>query len=296
MVSSDDLTARIQQIAERAKQRNRERAEAVSVQPRSKPAAKVISLPLWPKELRACPSSVLRSALFGVVRRGRRHYLQNQVMATWADTTIRYTGIRLDQTDLDVWLTALHLSREQGLGARVVCSERAFLRALGRKTGNKEWLRSVLDRLTACAVKITRQQRTYWGSLIEKGCRDDATGEFAIVLNPELATLFEDNDYTRIEWETRRELKMALAKWLHGYIASHRATEKNPHRIGLGRLRELCGSETEAPRRFRQQLREAIQELQTAGVVAVWQITSSDALEVVRPSRKREILYRKKST
>ena len=133
MNSSNDLTARIQQIAERARQRPHQ----PDAKPTSKPA-KVVRLPIWPAELRTCPSCVLRSALFGVVQRGRRQYLQNQIVAAWADTTIRYTGIRLDQADLDVWLTALHLSREQGLGARVVCSERAFLRALGRATKNVE--------------------------------------------------------------------------------------------------------------------------------------------------------------
>ena len=210
-------------------------------------------------------------------------------MAAWADTTLRYTGVRLDQADLDVWLTALHLSREQGLGARVVCSERAFLRALGRSTKNVEWLRIVLDRLTACAVKIARERRTYWGSLIEKGCRDEETGEFVIVLNPELAELFEDEGFTWLDWEIRRSLDMDLAKWLHGYIASHRATEKSPHRIGLERLRELCGSETDELRFFRRDVRDAMRELQAAGVVTAWRITPGDALEVVRPTRKRHI-------
>ena len=291
MNSADDLTARIQQIAERAQQRQRERTPKPTSQP-----AKVVRLPLWPEELRTCPSCVLRSALFGVVRRGRRQYLQNQTVAAWADTTLRYTGIRLDQADLDVWLTALHLSREQGLGARVVCSERAFLRALGRSTKNVEWLRISLERLTACVVKITRQRRTYWGSLIEKGCRDEATGEFVIVLNPELAMLFEDDDYTRIEWEIRRGLGMDLAKWLHGYIASHRATPRNPHRIGLERLRVLCGSETDELRFFRRDVRNAMQELQAAGVVTAWRITPGDALEVVRPNRKRQIFDGENST
>lgn len=285
MNSANDLVSRIQQIAERAQQRQRQRTPEPTPQP-----AKVVRLPLWPAELRTCPSAVLRSALFGVVRRGRRHYLQNQVMAAWADATIRYTGVRLDQADLDVWLTALHLSREQGFGARVVCSERAFLRALGRSTKNVEWLRIVLDRLTACAVKITRQRRTYWGSLIEKGCRDEETGEFVIVLNPELAVLFEDDDYTRLDWEIRRDLGMDLAKWLHGYIVSHQATPRNPHRIGLERLRELCGSETGELWRFRQQVREAMPELQAAGVLTAWRITPGDALEVVRPNRKRRII------
>ena len=284
MNSANDLVSRIQQIAERAQQRQRQRTPEPTPQP-----AKIVRLPLWPAELRTCPSAVLRSALFGVVRRGRRHYLQNQVMAAWADATIRYTGVRLDQADLDVWLTALHLSREQGLGARVVCSERAFLRALGRSTKNVEWLRISLERLTACVVKITRQRRTYWGSLIEKGCRDEATGEFVIVLNPELAELFEDESFTWLDWEIRQGLGMDLAKWLHGYIVSHQATPHKPHRLGLERLRELCGSETGDLWRFRQQVREAMPALQAAGVVTAWRITPGDALEVVRPNRKRRV-------
>ena len=60
MNPADDLTARIRQIAERARQRPRP--------PAPKPIpAQVVRLPLWPAELRTCPSYVLRSALFGVV-------------------------------------------------------------------------------------------------------------------------------------------------------------------------------------------------------------------------------------
>lgn len=65
MNSADDLTARLQHIAERTRQRQRERTP----EPTSKPAP-VVRLPLWPAELRTCPSCVLRSALFGVVQRG----------------------------------------------------------------------------------------------------------------------------------------------------------------------------------------------------------------------------------
>ena len=96
MNSTDDLRVRLAQIAERAKQRNRERAP----EPAPKPA-KVTRLPLWPEEVRACPSSVLRSALFGIVRRGRRKALEGEILATWEGVTIRYTGWRLDQGDLD---------------------------------------------------------------------------------------------------------------------------------------------------------------------------------------------------
>ena len=102
--------------------------------------------------------------------------------------------------------------------------------------------------------------------------------------------LFEDDDHTRIEWEIRRSLGMDLAKWLHGYIASHRATAQNPHRIGLERLRALCGSDYERLRDFRDDVRKAMAQLQTAGVVTAWRITPGDALEVVRPNRKRRLI------
>ena len=287
MNSADDLAARLQRMAERAQQRNRERTPEPTLK-----LARVVRLPLWPEELRTCPSCVLRSALFGVVQRGRRKALERAILATWEGVTIRYTGWRLDQADLDVWLAALHLAREHHLGMRVPVTINEMLRTMGRCTGkhDHEWFKGAVARLTACAVEITRQRRTYWGSLIEKGCRDEETGEFVIVLNPELAVLFEDDDFTWLEWEIRQGLGMDLAKWLHGYIVSHRATTQNPHRIGLERLRELCGSETDELRKFRQQVRDAMQELQAAGVVTAWRITPGDALEVVRPNRKQRII------
>jgi hypothetical protein len=298
MTASDDLTARIQQIAERAKQRNRERGLTADSKPRPKATAKIIKLPLWPEELRVCPSSVLRSALFGVVRRGRRRALEREVLATWEGVTIRYTGWRLDQGDLDVWLAALHLAREYNLGSKIPVTINDMLRIMGRCTGkhDHEWFKGAVARLTACAVEITAGRKTFGGSLIEAFVRDDEIGEHVLFLSPQLSELFEDNDYTRIDWETRRSLGMDLAKWLHGYIASHRATQKSPHRIGLARLRTLCGSETEELRKFRQQLREAMAELHAAGVVKAWRITPSDALEVVRPGHKREIFEGEEST
>ena len=53
-------------------------------QERRKPEepAQVVWQPLGPAELRACPSCVLRSALFGGVQRGRRKALERAILAT----------------------------------------------------------------------------------------------------------------------------------------------------------------------------------------------------------------------
>ena len=285
MNPADDLTARIRQIAERARQRPRP--------PAPKPIpAQVVRLPLWPAELRTCPSCVLRSALFGVVQRGRRKALERAILATWEGVTLRYTGWRLDQADLDVWLAALHLAREHHLGVRVLVTVNEMLRTMGRCTGkhDHEWFKGAVARLTACAVEITAGRKTFGGPLIEGFERDEVTGEHVLYLSPRLADLFEDGDYTRIDWEIRRGLGMDLAKWLHGYIASHRATTQNPHRLGLERLQALCGSDYGRLRDFRDDLRKAMAQLQAAGVVTAWRITPGDALEVVRPNRKRRLI------
>ncbi|MCK7577093.1 MAG: hypothetical protein MZV65_15515 [Chromatiales bacterium] len=67
-------------------------------------------------------------------------------------------------------------------------------------------------------------------------------------------------------------------------------TPQNPHRLGLKRLRELCGSDYERLRDLRDDARKAMAQLQAAGVVTAWRITPGDALEVVRPNRKRRII------
>lgn len=73
-----DPVEHLKAVARRAQERARERG-----QERRKPEpARIVRLPIWPAELRACPSAVLRSALFGVVQRGRRKALEREILAT----------------------------------------------------------------------------------------------------------------------------------------------------------------------------------------------------------------------
>ena len=226
-----------------------------------------------------------------MIERGQRKALQRTVLAAWSGITIRYTGVELDQSDLDVWLTVLHIAREQALGVRVPVTAHQLLKTMGWATGkaNHEWLKVVMARLNGAVVEITVNGKTYSGPLVAEFVRDEATGHYLLVLNPNLVVLFEDNTFTRLEWEQRQDLSKDLAKWLYGYVLSHRATAKQPHRIGLERLRELCGSDIKRVVDFRKEVRAAVRELKDAGVVTTWRITENDALEVIRP-RKRQLL------
>lgn len=238
-------------------------------------------LPLWPEPQRGIPNSILRSALFGLVRRGRRRYVEKQVIASWPGVTIRYTGVKLDQSDLDVWLLAAHLARHHSLGSRVRFSAYSFLNNIGRAQGkqNREWLKSVFTRLTACAVEISVNGKAYVGSLVQDFYHDKDKGEYVLTVNPRLAMLFDDG-YSLLVWQTRSALRTDLAKWVHCFIRSHEPG--TPHRIGITGLLELCGSESKNVREFRQRLKEAMSELAATGEVVEWGISENADLVFAR--------------
>jgi len=243
------------------------------------------ALPMVRPEERVVPNSVARSALFGVVRRGRRKDLKKELIASWKNSSIVYTGEELDQGDLDVWMQAIRLMHDEELGSKVYFSARGFLKELGRYAGKSdyEWLDRSLTRLKANAVEVRLDNFVYVGSLINEYYKDEDTDRFVLVLNPKLVGLF-DFGMTRVQFEERLKLSKQFSKWLHTYIQSHRATPDRPHRIGIEKLRNLCRSNTKRLRRFREHVRAAMEKMEELGVISSWRITRGDALEFVRPS------------
>ena len=160
--------------------------------------------------------------------------LRKELVSTQDGITIRYTGAQLDQADLDVWEQALHLARTQALGTKCYFTAHGFLKALGRQTGKSghKWLAEALARLSATSVEITAGRRTYFGSLIEEGMRDEETGRYVVEINPKLARFYGRSQWTQIDWEQRQALRRKpLALWLHGFYASH--AKPYPLRVGL---------------------------------------------------------------
>lgn len=241
----------------------------------------VVQLPLWPEPDRGIPNSILRSALFGLVRRGRRRFVDKELIAGWPGITIRYTGVTLDQSDLDVWLLAVHLARHHALGSQIRFSAYGFLNGIGRSKGkqNRDWLKAVFTRLTASAVEISVGNRSYTGSLVQEFFHDSDTKEYVLTVNPRLAMLFDDG-YSLLAWQTRNALRSDLAKWIYCFVRSHSLGAT--HRIGLDRLLELCGSESKHIREFRQRVREAMGELETLGEVRGWCLNKNVVLEFER--------------
>ena len=231
------------------------------------PTAPAVQLPLWPEHLRAVPNGFLRSALFGAIKRGRRAILNQVQLAALGGIELWYTGPRLDQGDLDAWGAILHTLRGQGMGRECRTTSAALLRLMGFADSGKhrKLLEDKIARLNASAVKIKCGRYTYMGSLLDWAAKDEETQEWVIVLNPKLAELFAPDQYTRLQWGTRRALAgQPLAQWLHGYYSSH----VDPYPLRIETLHRLCGSEAGELKSFTQKLKKALEAVERASAAA----------------------------
>ena len=270
----DPLLAKLKAIEARAIERSQRRREQAAQEslplspealPPKPPPAKVVMLPIWPDAVRAVPNGFLRSALFGAIRRGARRYMRREQIAALEGIEIYYTGERLDQGDLDVWEMILHIARLQGLGNECRVTAYQLLKALGKTDSgkNREILDIRLSRMKATGVDVHIGRFGYEGSLIDEVYRDKETRQYVFRVNAKLRTLFEPDQFTQVDWAVRRELGgQPLAQWLHGFYASH----AKPYPISTAKLRELCGSEAESLRHFRQDLHKALDVLEKANI------------------------------
>jgi hypothetical protein len=262
------------------------------IRKRIEEATRYPPLPDWPAEVRGIPNICLRSSLFGVVQRGRRRAVKGELLASIRGISIRYTGWRLDQGDFDVLLYALHLvSLEKSTKDHARFTGKGFLRALGRTSGKsgREWLKDSFRRLTGSAVEITfeikdqfnEKSYTYAGSLVDEFYYSSDEGCYLLKINPKLARLF-DAGWTQMQWQQRRLLRTDLAKWLHGFYASHRA----PYPIMVSTLKLLCGSSYGRLSDFRSKLRRALHELVNINLLESWEIDEKDKVHVVKRTSK----------
>ncbi len=262
------------------------------VRERIEEAARYPPLPDWPVQVRGIPNICLRSALFGIVQRGRRRAVKGELLASVKGISIRYTGWRLDQADFDVLLYALHLvSVAKTTKDHAQFTGKGFLRAIGRTSGKsgREWLKDSFRRLTGSAVEITfeikehlnQKSYTYVGSLVDEFYYSSDNSCYLLRINPKLARLF-DAGWTQVQWQQRRLLKTDLAKWLHGFYASHRA----PYPIKVNTLKLLCGSSYGRLSDFRSKLRRALDELVNVEMLESWEIDKTDKVHVTKRNTK----------
>jgi hypothetical protein len=207
-----------------------------------------LELPLWNDHQRGVPNGLLRSALFGAVARGQQAYMQRERIASLEGTEIIYTGLRLSQDHLSVWECLVHIAKAQQLGDKCVLSTYQLLKLLDKKDtgGNRQVLYKRLAELQATAIEVQQGRYTYTGSLVSEAYRDEDAGRIVISLHPRIVALYQSDQFTKVNWDIRQSLKRPLAKWLHGFYATHRS----PLPMKVATLHRLCGSEAKSLKTF----------------------------------------------
>lgn len=261
-------------------------------------AASARQLSLWPsvwsEAARCAPNLLLRAALFAALGDAPRRFLDRVELATNADSRLTYTGVQLDQGDLDVWLNLLHIARLQPMGNQVRCTAYKLLQVLGRAdTGaNRQILHKRILRLKATAIELQSGPITYIGSLIQSACKDEVSREYVIVIDPALHPLFARHQFTYLDKAIRQGLSgKPLAQWVHAFYSTHGA----PYPLTAAYLHQLSGSANADPKSFRQKLRRALLDVESVSrrhgcaFRATWR---GDAVHVVtdEPVSDAEIL------
>lgn len=244
------------------------------------------ALPAIPEKKRVIPNDIIRSSLFTVSNHNReRLNLKNEVLFSFQNTDIFYTGEELRQDDEDVWLQLIYLS-SQSQSSEIFFRPYTFMGELGwpKRTQYREKLKASLTRMSATDLKI--HNKAYGEgidlSLVRKFIWYDTGGqlkEWRIWLEPEVVKLFSKlgQVYSKIHWEQRKQLN-PLAKWLHAFYSSH----AEPAPMLVSRIMQLSGSKMKAHKHFKQQLRIALLQLCQVGFLESYFINESNQVSVVR--------------
>jgi len=234
--------------------------------------------PTWPEDRRGYPNTMARSAIFAVIRRGRREHVEDLPISAPEGTNITLTGWRLDQADCDVWLEVMHLARETKPGEPVTFTLHSMLRRLGRKGDGKndrEWLKRRLKSLMETSISYSNAEVNGGGSMLTNYRIDLTTGIAVVHTNSEMRPLFEY--VTHINIERRRALgSNQLAKALHAMISSH--ADWLPIRVET--VMHRVGASYSVLKSFRRDLKIVLRDFQERGWIENWSITSNDLVHI----------------
>lgn len=251
---------------------SKEVAPRVAKRPLAVPLRFPFELSAWPDTEYVAPIAFLRSALFGIVPKGRRRAVEGLSLAHYGGFELRFTGEVLDQFDHDLWLVAVRLAREHGMGMNVHFSKRSILNALGWDTGGKSMTRlhNSFLRLVKATIEIQGKGSHYAGHLIDEvvftkspSGSEEGDDHYYFRLSPKMATLFAPEQSALLSVQERAKIKAPLAKWLQGFILATPFAFPLP----IAKLRQLSGSSESERYRFRSRITAALEELREVGVI-----------------------------
>lgn len=275
----------IQKRAEEAKGRLVEKQQSTP-EKHTKPVVIVEQLPLCADSLRYLPNEIANSGLFNARNRKqpRCDYKMYEIPII-GNARITFRGEELRQDDETVWLQMIHLAKEQPLGNVIEFTPYALCKEIGWSLDGRSYkrLRQCLERMQATALSIysERLKEGISLSMIPMFKWQNELGEaltkYQVRIAPELVKWFGDTNYTRVEWEQRKDLPDGIATWLHSYYASH----SEPFPVKIRTLQKGMGITTVSFKSVNQSIRYALDELKRVEFLEDWKITG-DRVHVKR--------------
>lgn len=247
-----------------------------------------VQLPFWSDLYRCEPNEIVRSSLFSASKGPRRFFDSKTRLCVVGDGEIFYLGPELRLEEEDVFMELLHLFRGKSDENYIDIRPGAFLRQLDIKRNANAYirLRERLGRLNMANLTI-RSKRLNAGitlNLVRKfawqGDDGHPLSRWRVWIEPEIQSLFESDQYTKIDRDLRRQLSH-IGKRIHAFLASHR----NPYPMKAATLQAMCALQGEL-KQFRARLKEQLNIMQAAGFLEAWCIDEYDRIQVKRTNKK----------
>ncbi|WP_257765221.1 plasmid replication initiator TrfA [Burkholderia glumae] len=240
-------------------------------------AGPVEAWPDTPSDVFYYPNALARSAVFGGTRTTRSKsvkatptedrnmktvgtLVEYKAAASTSQYEISYKGEVLNQQDAEVWMMVLATARRAGLaGEQIEFTLNDWCRALGRPENDwfaNQAILASLERFKTATLKVYNRdtRRRDWFSMIVHMAEQD--GRYTYTIDHRVAAMCRD-DCTQIDVVRKSALKSLIAKWMHDFFS----TSSNAFTWKLSMLRELSGCTHMEPGKFRNALREAVEEL-----------------------------------
>lgn len=264
--------------AKAAVQAAHEAAEAASE------TLKPLFLPGLVDFMRAMPNHIARSSLFAPVARGRKKIHKDMVLVSRSDALIKFWGEQLDEAQADVWMQAMHDAIKVPLGQPVIIERAAFLRSIGRQTGNYEykWLHRAMEALTFAmlVIEVTKEGksklaigRTRAIHMIEGFDYNDKAEAYTLRIDPRWREMYGNREFALVDWNKRMQFgqRQDMAKALQRLVAT---SSESIQRYALDWLKtklEYGGR----IRDFKDAIENAMRELERLEIIASGRIEAS---------------------
>lgn len=233
-------------------------------------------LPGMDEFMRAMPNHIARSSLFAPVARGRKKIHKDTVLVSRGDAVIKFWGEQLDEAQADVWMQAMYEAIKVPLGEPVIIERAAFLRSIGRSTGNEQykWLHRTMESLAFAmlVIEVTKDGtpklaigKTRAIHMIEGFDYDDEAQAYTLRVDPRWRAMYGNREFALIDWEKRLKFgpRQDMAKALQRLVA----TSADPvQRNGLDWLKDKLEYAGRL-RDFKDALEKAMRELERLEII-----------------------------